>query len=131
MAGATARTQQLTARRAHTARYQVAKLAAAQRFYPSLLERCIEERGTATRAAIVEGLRDYFAAAYELDRLEAKRKVTAAKRLNRVALPAAVRASDIRRAAAIAALPQTGASAEENARAAAGHARLAALGSFS
>lgn len=119
------------ARKAKTARKLVAKLAAAPYFYPSILEDRIQTHGIGDRDAICYALRVYFDAAYTFERLRLRREATAAQRAASESKAGTAKAAEYRRAAFEAAQPQADASDEENARAAAGFARLLAAGAYS
>jgi hypothetical protein len=136
---------QAAARRAVTARQLADKVDAAPYFYPELFADALEAIGISTRAAIVETLRAYHRAAWHRARCEALKAATAAKRAARARAQYSARGEALTtaerryiqlraKAAAVtardAARPQAGATPEENARAAAGYARLKAAGAF-
>lgn len=110
------------ARKATTARNLLAKMTRAPVFYPPLLARCVATFGLDNRYAIVACLRAYHALAYKATHGVSNARIDAA------ALE--VDGASVAEAARLAARPVAGATADENARAAAGYARLLAAGAF-
>ena len=127
--------REAAARKAVTARDLADKLEAAAYFYPELFAEALAAHGLGSRAAVVEMLRAYNRKAWHRARCDALKAETAARRVARRAAASSHEHLEKARDAAAAAArrgarPQAGATAEENARAAAGYARLKAAGAF-
>ncbi|MDQ2823589.1 MAG: hypothetical protein M3Y65_24970 [Pseudomonadota bacterium] len=118
---------QALARKGQTGAKLADKLEAAEQYTPAAFATALVEHGIATRVAVVELLRAYLRLTAPAERLARMRAETAARR--RVQSDQE-RAGVAARAATKAARPDSGASLEDNARAAAGYARLKAAGAF-
>lgn len=114
--------------KANTARKLADRLEDAEQYDPAAFAAAMAVHGLATRAAVVETLRAYFNEMQRRARLARLRAETAAAKLAAYGIDE--RTLAIRRAAEQAARPDPKASAEENAKAKAGHDRLRAFGAF-